>query len=33
VLMEGDEVLVVTKEENTRELDRLLREGIPPLPP
>ena len=33
VLMEGDEVLVVTKEENTRELDRLIREGIPPLPP
>jgi trk system potassium uptake protein TrkA len=33
VLSEGDEVLVVTKEENSRELDRLLREGIPPLPP
>jgi len=31
-LMEGDEVLVVTIEENTRELDRLLREGLPPMP-
>ncbi|MBP1929618.1 trk system potassium uptake protein TrkA [Methanolinea mesophila] len=32
VLAEGDEVLVVTKEENPRELDRLIREGIPPMP-
>jgi trk system potassium uptake protein TrkA len=32
MLMEGDEVLVVTKEENSRELDRLLREGLPPMP-
>jgi len=31
-LREGDEVLVVTIEENTRELDRLLREGLPPMP-
>ena len=33
VLMEGDEVLVVTREENSKQLDRLLGDGIPPLPP
>jgi trk system potassium uptake protein TrkA len=32
VLMEGDEVLVVTKGDNITELDRLLREGLPPIP-